>query len=327
MRNERRGAALMPLWTLAKLLAPIVLGLLVASGLLAGAPQVIYVTSESAGAVAVVDGSSLQLIRLIEVGHRPHNLEVTRGGLLLIATQGTEAVSIIDPWQERVTAQRIDIGASPHDLAVSEDGRTAFVVSGRGVLVRFDLGSGQLHRRVDLGGSPHNVIVLGQVAWITDVASRRLLVVDEESAPREVPISIVGHDLAWRAGNKEIWVTPWQGNHMVIVDAETRREVAQLPVGRHPSHKHIAFTENGGEAWVTEPSSGRVFVVDALKRRAVDEINLGGHPHHLRLAAGRVYVAVGPDELVVLDARSRSILQRVKVGSGVHDVALDHSTR
>ena len=84
---------------------------------------------------------------------------------------------------------------------------------------------------------------------------------------------------------------------------------------------------NGGEAWVTEPSSGRVFVVDALKRRAVDEINLGGHPHHLRLAAGRVYVAVGPDELVVLDARSRSILKRVKVGSGVHDVALDHPTR
>jgi len=220
--------------------------------------------------------------------------------------------------------KRVGIGAPPHDLALGGDGRTAFVVSAGGLLARFDPISGRIHQRVVLGGSPHNVAVFGTTAWITDISSRRLLVVDEGTGTREAPISIVGHDIALRPGSRELWITPWNGNRVVIVDAETRKEVAEVRVGRDPSHKHIAFSVEGSEAWVTEPSSGRLFVVDARSRKTVNEVDLGGHPHHVRLAAGRVYVAVGPDELVVLDATSRIPVGRLVLGSGVHGVGLGH---
>ena len=325
MTNQRRRAVYFSILALAVLPVSILLGLVFAKALFAGAPQVVYVTNEDVGALSVVDASSRRLIRTIEIGHRPHNLVVSQDGLILIATQGIDAVSVVDPRQEPVTVKRVEIGAPPHDLALGGDGRTVFVVSRRGLLARFDPKSGRIHQRVTLGGSPHNVAAFGAAAWITDISSRRLLVVDEGSRPREVPISIVGHDIALRPGSKELWVTPWNGNRLVIVNAETRKEIANAPVGRNPSHKHITFSAEGNEAWVTEPSSGRLFVVDARSKRTVKEVDLEGQPHHVRFAAGRAYVAVGPNEMVVLDATSRNPVGRVALGSGVHGVGLGHT--
>lgn len=124
-----------------------------------------------------------------------------------------------------------------------------------------------------------------------------------------------------------MWITPWNSNRMVIIDLNKHKEIARLQVGRDSTHKHLAFTENGSEVWITEPSSGSIFVVDAPTRRVAARIDLGGHPHHVRFAAGRAYVAVGPDNLVVLDARNRRIVGRLVVGSGVHDIGLSHSAK
>lgn len=166
------------------------------------------------------------------------------------------------------------------------------------------------------------MIVRGQDVWITDVSARRIVVVDDRGRAAEVPLSIVGHDLAMRPASDELWVTPWNSNRAVIINPETRQEIAAFQVGREPAHKHLAFTEDGREAWITEPSSGSLFVVDAQTRELVTTLNLGGHPHHLRFAAGRAYIAVGPDTLVQLDVRQRHIIGRVTVGSEVHDVGI-----
>jgi DNA-binding beta-propeller fold protein YncE len=268
-----------------------------------------------------VDTGSLQIVRRVDVGARPHNLEVTADGLLVIATQGTDAVSVIDPTTDPATVKRIPIGMPPHDVAVGADGRTVFVVSERGLLARLDPGSGRVLQRIALRGRPHNVAPWRQAAWITDVSARRVFVVDSEQA-QELPISIEGHDLAVRPGSGKLWVTPWSSDRTVVIDLGAQTEIAELRVGRKPSHKQLAFTADGSEAWVTEPESGSLFVVDAQTRRVRERVDLGGHPHHLRFAAGRAYVVVAPGDLVVLDVGTRGVINRVTVGSQVHDVAL-----
>jgi YVTN family beta-propeller protein len=135
-------------------------------------------------------------------------------------------------------------------------------------------------------------------------------------------ISVVEHDLAVRPSSEELWVTPWSSDRAIIIDLKARKEVAGFRVGRSPSHKHLAFTDDGSEAWVTEPESGSLFVVNALTRTVVERVKLGGHPHHLRFAAGQVYVAVGPKDLVVLDVRTRGVIGRLAVGSEIHDIGL-----
>lgn len=84
--------------------------------------------------MVVADGGSLQIVRRIAVGGRPHNVEVTADGLLVVATPGTDSVSVVDPTRVEATVNRIGIGAPPHGLAIDAEGRTVFVVSKRGVL-------------------------------------------------------------------------------------------------------------------------------------------------------------------------------------------------
>jgi DNA-binding beta-propeller fold protein YncE len=288
----------------------------------ADAPRAVYVTSELAGAVAVVAGEPPRVVREIVVGNRPHNLEATKGGLLVVATQGDNSLSVVDPGNDPPTVRRIRLGAPPHDVAVAEDGTTVYVLSERGLLAQVDPSSGQVLKTVELGGSPHDLIAAAGVVWITDISARRIIVVDAGFSVRALPISIVGHGLALRPGSPELWITPWAGNRTVIIDSGTGKEVADLRAGQDPSHKHIAFNEDGSEAWLSEPASGSIFVVDASTRRVAGRIGVGGHPHHVRFADGRAYVAVAPNDLVVLDARDRQLIGRLPAGSGVHDVEL-----
>ena len=282
--------------------------------------QLAYVTSEGSGDLSVVDVDAFRAVRGIEVGARPHNIEATNSGLLVVATQGSNAVSVVDLKSDPAKVTRIDIGARPHDLAGERDG-DVLAVSESGLLAEFDPVSSRILRTVELEGAPHNVTALQGAAWITDTSARRLFIVEGETA-QELPISIEGHGLAVRPGSDELWVTPWSGDRTVIVDVRSRNEVGGLRVGFAQSHKHLAFSEDGREAWITEPESGSLFVVDTQTKQLVETIDLKGHPHHVRFAAGRAYVAVGPGELVVLDAATRQVVGRVAAGSEVHDVAV-----
>ena len=255
------------------------------------------------------------------MGSRPHNLEATSGGLLLVATWGEDAVSVVDPGDDPPTVRRIQLGAPPHDVAVAEDG-TAYALSERGLLAHFEPTSGDILETVELSGRPHNLIAAAGSIWITDISSRRLFIVGAGLDVRELPISIVGHALALRPGTTELWVTPWDGSRTVIIDLGSGEEIADFEVGEDPSHKHVVFTDDGREAWISEPASGSIFVVDASTRGLAERIEIGGHSHHVRIACERAYVTAAPDELVVLVARGYDVIGRLSAGPGVHDVEL-----
>ena len=287
----------------------------------AQAPGAIYVSSELSDEIIIIEGDPPRATREVPVGSRPHNLEATGGGLLLVATWGEDSLSIVDPGDDPPTVRRIQLGAPPHDVAVAEDG-TAYALSERGLLAHFDPTSGDILETVELSGRPHNLIVAAGSVWTTDISARRLFVIGEGLGVRELPISIVGHALARRPGTTELWVTPWDGNRTVIIDLGSGEEIADFEVGEDPSHKHVAFTEDGREAWISEPASGSIFVVDASTRSLAERIEIGGHSHHVRIAGERAYVTAAPNELVVLDARAHEIIGRLSAGSGVHDVEL-----
>ncbi|MDW9984930.1 PQQ-binding-like beta-propeller repeat protein [Sinorhizobium meliloti] len=291
-----------------------------AQSAVAQSSDIAYVTSESAGAISGIDTHSNRIVWRADIPGRPHNLEVTTDGLVVVATQGIDAVSIVDATSGVAEIKRVAIGVPPHDIALDSDGRTVFVVSERGLLLRLDPLTGRILERLKLRGTPHNLFRQGKVVWITDVSARRIFSADRGRV-RELPISVQGHDLAIRPGSRELWVTPWRSNLTVIVDLESHQEIAKLEVGQTASHKHLAFTPDGGQAWITEPESGSLLVVDAGSRQNVARIGLGGPPHHLRFAEGKAYVAVGPRELVSVDVGTRKIIGRVPVSSGVHDVA------
>lgn len=312
---------LLPMWWVVALSPFLSCAAFGAGSALAEPATVAYVSSEGSGSLSGIDTSLFRVVQHVDVGRRPHNMERTADGLLLVATQGSNTMAVVDARSEPITVDRIDLGEPPHDVAARAGRATAFVVSERGLLAEIDPASGRVLRRIELKGRPHDVTAWRGSALITDISARQIFIVEGDRV-RMMPISVVGHDLAVRPGSEELWVTPWTSDRAVVIDLEKQEQIAELKVGLASSHKHLAFSEDGGEAWISEPESGTLFVVDTRTRKVVDTIALGGHPHHVRAAAGRVYVADGPSDLVVLDAASRQVLARLAVGTEVHDVAV-----
>lgn len=117
-----------------------------------------YVTLHLVDSVLAVDRSGDgESVRRVAVGARPAQLALTPDGTtLVVANRGDGSMSLVDR-RELVERQRIDLGVThPHGVAISADGRTAFVsyegdTKSDGGVVAVDLVSGEVVWRTVVG--------------------------------------------------------------------------------------------------------------------------------------------------------------------------------
>ncbi|HSK10217.1 MAG TPA: hypothetical protein VK911_11635, partial [Vicinamibacterales bacterium] len=94
-------------------------------------------------------------------------LGVAQSPALLVVNKSENSLAVLDPASGKVVT-RVATGDGPHEVALSADGRTAFVTNygaqtpGSSLSV-IDVASGKETRRVDLGPlrRPHGIIVSG----------------------------------------------------------------------------------------------------------------------------------------------------------------------
>src|SRR5436853_6350707 len=88
----------------------------------------VYASSDGASTVSVISTATDRVVSSIEVGKAPHGMAINRSGsLVLVAVFGASQVAMIDTVRNEVVA-RVPVG-SPHNIAISPDGGTAYVAS------------------------------------------------------------------------------------------------------------------------------------------------------------------------------------------------------
>ena len=103
------------------------------------------------------------------------------------------------------------------------------------------------------------------------------------------------------------------GNSVGFVDAGSNQLVADVEVGRTPTH--LALGE--GAVWVTNADDNTVSRVDPLKRTVVDTIPVGSSPSGITTGNGAVWVANSLDSSVSrIDPATNAVVQRILVGNG-----------
>lgn len=118
-------------------------------------------------------------------------------GLLIIASIDESRVDIVDEASARTIAS-VPVGKNPHEVRVSPDGRTAYVVAGQ-TLTAIDLRSRSVSQTFDLGEfSAHDVRVSrdGRVIWAACARSQTVLELDAQTGTvlKRLPTS---RDGAW----------------------------------------------------------------------------------------------------------------------------------
>ncbi len=255
---------------------------------------------------------------------------------LLVSNQATDSVWRLSAQDGRKRGE-YRTGDSPHEIAVSPDGRTAVVsnyggeVAGSSLSV-LDLQRGRPTRTIDLGthGAPHGVHFLdaGRIAVTTEGSASVLVVdVDEGTVIHTIDIGDgIGHMLAVSADRRIGYVSKLGRGTVSRIDLVAGKMLLERPAGK--GAEGIALRPDGLELWVANRDEGTVTVHDPKTLVVRRRMSSKGFP--LRVAFtpdGRHACVVNARnaELQIFDARTKLALSRVPLareGMDVRDTAL-----
>ncbi|GAC1697062.1 MAG: YVTN family beta-propeller repeat protein [Steroidobacteraceae bacterium] len=242
-----------------------------------------------ADAVAVVDTTTLKVIRRLAGASDPERVELSRDGRRLFVTDEDEArLTVLDTRRGTVLA-RIRVGREPEGVRASPDGRWVVVTSeGDGSVTIIDAHSYRVLRTVAVGARPRDVAFSrdGHDAYVPGEADASLYRIAIPAGAQPAPV------LKFRAEARP-------GG--VILD----RARARL--------------------YVSTGRGGSVAVIALPAVTLQSEIVVGGRPWGIALSPDgqRLCTANGPTgEVAVIDASTLTVLGKVKAGQGPWGVAV-----
>lgn len=179
-------------------------------------------------------------------------------GLLLVANKGEHTLGLVDPNAERQIAIIPEGGVTGHEVAVSPDGRRAFVpIYGN---------SG-----VGLPGSN------GRKIAVIDLAARRVAhTIDFGRGVRP-------HCAVFGPKDGLLYVTTERDKSVAVIDPETLKIVASVPTGQPESHM-LAISPDGRRGYTANVGPGTVSVLDLLARKTLTVIPVATHVQRVSLS-------------------------------------------
>jgi YVTN family beta-propeller protein len=250
-------------------------------------------------------------------------------GRLVVLNKEEATLVTVDAASGKVLG-RVATGEGPHEVAVSADGRTAFVANyGTGqapgsTISVIDLSAHKEVRRVEIGPlrRPHGIHVAEGKVYFTAEVNRLVARYDPQS-----------NQVDWLLG------TGQAGTHMVLVSSDGARMYTAnigsntisiierganplawnetfVPVGRGPEGFDVS--PDGRELWAAHSQDGGVSVVDLAAKKVTATLDLQTkRSNRLKFTRDGKLVLISDLEagqLVVVDAASRKESKRLALG-------------
>jgi YVTN family beta-propeller protein len=205
-------------------------------------------------------------------------------GVLLVVNKSESTLSFVHA-PSRTEVAEVETGFAPHEVALSPDGRWAYVS--------------------DYGTGPEP----GNTVTIVDVAARSTVgTIDLGAHTRPHGITV--------AGDGSVWVTTEGTAHLLKLDPETRTVVLEAETGQQVTHM-VVVTSPLGRAFTANIGSGTVTAVDAETGEVLAHLRTGAGAEGLALSPDgqRVYVANrSAGTLSEIDVASSTVTRSLEVG-------------
>ena len=238
---------------------------------------------KSADGIAVFDVASLSLKRVLHGISDPEQIAPTRDGRLVVASEDTSRAEILDAETGSALA-KLDVGGEPEGIAVSPDGRFAYVTSeSDNLLTVLDLARKVKLRQFKVAERPRGVIFTpdGSRAYITGEGDRSLTALNGRDH------SIVGRlvfpdanakpmGMALSPDGAHLYVTMGRGGDLVSVKLPELTIDRTVKVGPRPWG--VTVSPDGRSIFTANGSSNDVSVVDAATFQVVQKIPAGQRP-------------------------------------------------
>jgi DNA-binding beta-propeller fold protein YncE len=255
-----------------------------------------FVTAETENRLLVVELPSGRVIRRIAVARDPEDVAASGGecSTVIVVSAAGRAVTVLD--RETLNSRRVLGGfVTPHIPEIAPGGQYGYVTDdGAGTVTAIYLGDARVTSTIEVGAGAHHLSfdATHQRAWVALGESARTIVVlstERTDHPRVIGRFDPGfavHDLSFSPDDTRVWVTAAAGPDVSVFDAQTRRLLFRVPVGRSP--QHVALTAR--YAYLTSGYGSTIEQVDARNGRILRRAST---PYgSFELAADSRYVVV-----------------------------------
>ena len=245
---------------------------------------------------------------------------------LLVLNKDDATLAIVEPASGRTLAT-VPTGSGPHEVAVSGDGRLAFVTNyGAGAagttLSVIDLAVRTELRRVDLGDlrRPHGIAIVDGKVLFTAETNRGIARYDPVANRVDWRFD-TGQDgthmvLASRDG-RTLFTSNIGSNTISIIEAEGAAW-RQTLVRVGPGPEGLDLSPDGRQLWTAHTGDGGVSVIDVAAKKVALTFDAGTRrANRLKFTRdGRQVLISDMDagEVVIVDARTRAVTKRLRVG-------------
>jgi serine/threonine-protein kinase len=213
---------------------------------------VVAVVSPGSGTVTVLN-PALRRAAVIHGFGSPQLAAFTPDGVHMLVTDAAAGALDVVSLPARRIVGTARVGAGAHHLAISPDGRRAWVA-------------------------------LGETATAIVVVDIRHL-----RHPRVLSVihpAVAAHDLSFSRDGTTVWVSSATAGYVSVLRASDGREVARIPAGRAP--QHVLFAD--GRAYLTSGYGASIEMVNPHTQRVIRRVRMPYGSFNLAAAGGRLVV-------------------------------------
>jgi YVTN family beta-propeller protein len=294
--------------------------------------QLAYAFMDGSNSIAVIDLAGKAILARFSVAGNPHGGTITPDGrFIYTASMGSEKIYVVDA-RSGTTLKSIELGSISHHSAVSRDGRYVYVAADRVVVI--DTASNEVVERIATEEPPfyleftpdgRRLFALGVGSSIAVIDPSENRVIDTIRMPAR---SVMGHS-AFRPDGKELYVTNDADDMVSVIDVESNKPVASIPVGRGPHG--VASTANGRFVVVANRGGTMLSVIDTESKAVVATPEVGRRPEHLSSAPGGdvllLSVNTGSNRILMIDPASFETLAEIDVWPAPHTLVFSAAVR
>jgi len=269
---------------------------------LAVAPDhdVIYCSVESERVIKFIDTATDQVIAKVNTTGVPNQLAVTGDGRwVYVAINDNGKADVIDVRQRNL-AKTLDVGPRAHNCYSPKHAKHMYATSiGDHVVKQFDFASDHALTKTVKFDAPVRPLCITQdekwlfvaleglhgFAWADLVTGKQLGRMEQPLPPPEKRSKFAymnTHGLELRPGDRELWVTSFIGNGLMVYDITSQppKYVTTVAVGDAPNW--LAFSPDGKFAYSANAGANSITIVDCDKRTSLKEIKVGATPKRLQ---------------------------------------------
>ncbi|MCB0280567.1 MAG: YncE family protein, partial [Calditrichaeota bacterium] len=224
----------------------------------------------------------------------------------------------------------VPVGDSPHEVVVSEDGKTAFVANYGAQMAGHTLSVIDLEKRIELRRvellplmRPHGIQVIGKRVYFSAESNRAFASYDPEADKIDFIMGTgqtASHMIVGNANETRFYTANIASNTITAFEFNSRppaqNRIFQITVGNQP--EAIDLSPDGKEVWIGLNVDKTIQIIDTDQKTVSATIDLGERPYRVRFSPdGKLVIATltNRNEIAFIDAKSRKEIKRIKTES------------